>query len=77
MWGKWVKHAKYIYNIQDFNPAQVLAVGYSKSKLITDVMMWFDKLSRKRSNLIITVERDLIETVELCAAYERPSYNEA
>ena len=28
VWGKWVKHAKYIYNIQDFNPEQVLAVGY-------------------------------------------------
>ena len=24
VWGKWVKHAKYIYNIQDFNPEQVL-----------------------------------------------------
>lgn len=63
VWGKWVKHAKYIYNIQDFNPEQVLAVGYSKSKLITDVMMWFDKFSCKRSNLIITVGRDLVETV--------------
>ena len=38
VWGKWVKRAKYIYNIQDFNPEQVLAVGYSKSKLITDAM---------------------------------------
>lgn len=36
VWGKWMKHAKYIYNIQDFNPEQVLAVGYTKSKLITD-----------------------------------------
>ena len=36
VWGKWVKHAKYIYNIQDFNPEQVLAVGYTKSKFITD-----------------------------------------
>ena len=27
VWGKWVKHAKYIYNIQDFNPEQVLAVA--------------------------------------------------
>jgi len=26
VWGKWMKHAKYIYNIQDFNPEQVLAV---------------------------------------------------
>ena len=64
VWGKWVKHAKYIYNIQDFNPEQVLAVGYSKSKLITDAMMWFDKFSCKRSDLIITVGRDLVETVE-------------
>lgn len=64
VWGKWVKHAKFIYNIQDFNPEQVLAVGYSKSKFITDVMMWFDKFSCKRSNLIITVGRDLVETVE-------------
>lgn len=31
VWGKWVKHAKYIYNIQDFNPEQVLAVGYTKN----------------------------------------------
>ena len=64
VWGKWVKHAKYIYNIQDFNPEQVLAVGYTKSKFITDVMMWFDKFSCKRSDLVITVGRDLVETVE-------------
>lgn len=64
VWGKWVKHAKYIYNIQDFNPEQTLAVGYTKNKLITDAMMWFDKFSCKRSNLIITVGRDLVETVQ-------------
>lgn len=63
VWGKWVKHAKYIYNIQDFNPEQVLAVGYTKSKLITDVMMWIDKFSCKQSNLVITVGRDLVETI--------------
>lgn len=63
IWGKWMKHAKYIYNIQDFNPEQVLAVGYSKSKLITNAMMWFDKFSCKRSDLIITVGRDLVKTV--------------
>ena len=64
VWGKWMKHAKYIYNIQDFNPEQVLAVGYTKSRLITDIMMWFDKFSCKRSNLVITVGRDLVETME-------------
>ncbi len=64
IWGKWVKHAKFIYNIQDFNPEQVLAVGYAKSRFITDVMMAFDKFSCKRSDLVITVGRDLVETVE-------------
>lgn len=64
VWGKWVKHAKFIYNIQDFNPEQVLAVGYAKTKLATDAMMAFDKFSCKRSNLVITVGRDLVETVE-------------
>ena len=64
VWGKWVKHAKFIYNIQDFNPEQIIAVGYSKNKLVTDVMMWLDKFSCKRSNLIITVGRDLVETVK-------------
>ena len=64
VWGKWIKHAKYIYNIQDFNPEQVIAVGYTKNKLITNVMMWFDKFSCRQSNLIITVGRDLVETVK-------------
>lgn len=61
--GKWIKHAKYIYNIQDFNPEQTKAVKYSKSKLITNLMMFLDKFSCKRSNLIITVGRDLEETI--------------
>lgn len=64
VWGKLVKHAKYIYNIQDFNPEQVMAVGYTKSKLITDVMMWLDKFSCKQSDLVITVGRDLVKTLE-------------
>ena len=64
VWGKWIKHAKFIYNIQDFNPEQVLAVDYSKNNFITDAMMWADKFSCKQSNLVITVGRDLVETVE-------------
>ena len=34
------------------------------SDWITDAMMWFDKFSCKRSDLVITVGRDLVETVE-------------
>lgn len=63
VWGKWVKHAKYIYNIQDFNPEQTVAVGYSKNKFILKTMMFFDKFSCKHCNLIITVGRDLVETI--------------
>ncbi len=63
VFGKWIKHAKYIYNIQDFNPEQTMAVKYSKNKLITNLMMIVDKFSCEKSNLIITVGRDLVETV--------------
>ena len=63
VWGKWMNKAKFIYNIQDFNPEQVLAVNYSKSKFVTGVMMMLDKFSCKQSDLIITVGRDLVETV--------------
>lgn len=63
VWGKWVKRAKFIYNIQDLNPEQILAVGYSENKLIPKLMMFLDKFSCKRSDLIITVGRDLVETI--------------
>lgn len=63
VWGKWMKKAKFIYNIQDFNPEQVLAINYSRSKFVTGVMMTLDKFSCKQSDLIITVGRDLVETV--------------
>lgn len=63
VWGKWIKNAKYIYNIQDFNPEQVMAVGYSKNKLVLKLMMALDKFSCKRSDLVITVGRDLIDTL--------------
>ncbi len=63
VWGKWVKRAKFIYNIQDFNPEQVMAVGYSKNKFIVTIMKLLDKFNCKQSNLVITVGRDLVETM--------------
>lgn len=62
--GKWIKHAKYIYNIQDFNPEQTIAVGYSKNKFILKAMMWFDKLSCKCADKVIIVGRDMVETLK-------------
>lgn len=65
VWGKWVKRAKYIYNIQDFNPEQVMAVSYSKNPVILKTMMLFDKFSCRCSDLVITVGRDLVETMNM------------
>ncbi|MEY8338012.1 glycosyltransferase family 4 protein [Lachnospiraceae bacterium 62-35] len=63
VWGKWVKHAKFIYNIQDFNPEQAIAVKYIRNKALASAMMFLDKFSCKYSNLIITVGRDLVQTI--------------
>lgn len=63
VWGKWVKHAKFIYNIQDFNPEQIMAVNYTKNRLLLKIMMLIDKFSCQQSDLIITVGRDLVETI--------------
>lgn len=62
--GKWIKHAKYIYNIQDFNPEQTMAVGYSENKLVLNVMMWLDKFSCRRADKVIVVGRDMVETLK-------------
>lgn len=62
--GKWQKHAKMIYCIQDFNPEQTIAVGYSKNRLLLKLMMIADKFSCRRSDLVITVGRDLVETLK-------------
>lgn len=62
--GKWQKHAKMIYCIQDFNPEQIMAVNYSKNKLILWVMMATDKFSCRRANLVVTVGRDLVVTLK-------------
>ncbi len=63
VWGKIIKRAKFIYNIQDFNPEQTMAVSYSDNGLVLKAMMIADKFSCKCSDLIITVGRDLVETV--------------
>lgn len=62
--GKWQKHAKMIYCIQDFNPEQIIAVDYSKNRLLLKVMMMVDKFSCRHSDLVVTVGRDLVETLK-------------
>lgn len=64
VFAKWQKHAKMIYCIQDFNPEQIMAVGYFKNKFVLKCAMVADNFSCKHSNLIITVGRDLCLTIE-------------
>lgn len=63
VFGKAAKRAKYIYNIQDFNPEQTMAVKYSSNRLVLSLMMEIDKFSCRRSDLVITVGRDLADTL--------------
>ena len=62
--GKWMKRAKMIYCIQDFNPEQIMAVGYFKNRFVLNCMLLADKFSCRCSDLVITVGRDLVETLE-------------
>lgn len=62
--GKKIKHAKFIYNIQDFNPEQVMAVKYTKSKAVVRFMMCLDKYSCKKADKVIVVGRDMIDTLK-------------
>ena len=64
VWGKWVKRAKFIYNIQDFNPEQIMAVGYSNNKIALKIMMAFDKFTCCQSDKVIVVGRDMVETLK-------------
>ena len=57
-------HSKLIYNIQDFNPEQIEAVGYIKIKPLLNIARWIDKRTCRESDLIITVGRDLVETLK-------------
>lgn len=62
--GKWIKGGKLIYNIQDFNPEQTIAVGYARNKLLLNTVMAVDKFSCKNSDKVIVVGRDMQETLK-------------
>lgn len=64
VYGKRNKHAKLIYCIQDFNPEQIVAVGYFKNRWVLRQMLKLDKYSCRHADLVITVGRDLVETLE-------------
>ena len=55
---------KFIYNIQDFNPEQIIATGYVKFGAILKIAMVIDKCNCRKSDMVITVGRDLVQTLE-------------
>lgn len=71
VWGKWITKGKLVYNIQDFNPEQIMAVGYLKNKFILKLLMALDKFVCRRSDLIITIGRDMQKTLEARFAGKR------
>lgn len=64
IYGKLVKRAKFIYNIQDFNPEQTGAVSYTRNGLVLKLMLAVDKFSCRMSDKVIVVGRDMVETLK-------------
>ena len=64
VYGKRRLGAKLIYCIQDFNPEQIMATGYIRMKAILKAAMRLDKRSCRKSDLVVTVGRDLCKTLE-------------
>lgn len=62
--GKKIKRARFIYNIQDFNPEQTMAVQYAKNRFVLNFLMRVDKYSCKRADKVIVVGRDMIDTLK-------------
>lgn len=61
--GKIFTRGKLMYQIMDFNPEQTIAVNYAGNKLVLNTMMWFDKLSCRFSDVVVTLGRDMQETL--------------
>ncbi len=53
-----------VYCIQDFNPEQIIATGYFKIKSVLRFARWMDKRSCNKSDLVVTVGRDLEQTLK-------------
>lgn len=72
--GKRAKKAKLIYNIQDFNPEQMIAVSFVKTWIAKKIMMHIDKRSCRKADKIVVVGRDMVETLKYRFGNNVPSY---
>lgn len=59
--AKIIKRKPLVYNIQDFNPEAIEAIGYSKNKILINVLKTLDNISCRFSDTIIVVGRDMEE----------------
>lgn len=62
--GKFIKRSKHIYNIQDFNPEQAMAVSYTKKEFIFKWAKKVDKLNCQYSDCVIIVGNDMKKTLK-------------
>ncbi len=63
VWGSFWKRARFIYSIQDFNPEQIKAVGYTKKQWLLKLMMKADRFSCRRAHKIILPGKDMEATL--------------
>ena len=63
VYGKKKMGAKLIYNIQDFNPEQIISTGYVKGEAILNILKKIDIDTCNRADLLVTVGRDLVDTL--------------
>ena len=64
VFGKRATGGRLAYGIQDMNPEQTMAVGYAGGRLTHRAMLALDKRSCRRADLVITVGRDMRQTLE-------------
>ncbi|MGR3766032.1 glycosyltransferase family 4 protein [Rossellomorea sp. NS-SX7] len=62
--GKLIKRSKHIYNIQDFNPEQAMAVSYTNKQFIFNWAKKIDKLNCSYSDCVIVVGNDMKQTLQ-------------
>ncbi|ALC82637.1 MULTISPECIES: glycosyltransferase family 4 protein [Bacillus] len=62
--GKFLKKSKHIYNIQDFNPEQAMAVNYTSKQFIFKLAKKMDMVNCRYSDCVIVVGNDMSETLK-------------
>ena len=61
---KMFRGGKLIYNIQDFNPEQIEAVGYNRLQIVNNIARWMDNMSINSADHVVVVGRDMAERLK-------------